>query len=68
MSSYIVIRNHLNYTNELSFQLLYFVLVICIDYLNWIFSVQCIEELNFMKNLLMNTCNLIGCEDSTDQY
>lgn len=44
------------------------VLVICIDYLNWIFSVQCIEELNFMKNLPMNTCNLIDCEDSTDQY
>lgn len=68
MSSYIVIWNHLNYTNELSFQLLYLVQVICIDYLNWIFSVQCIEELNFMKNLLKNTYNLIDCEDSTDQY
>lgn len=44
------------------------VLVICIDYLNWIFSVQCIEELNFMKNLLVNTCNLIDCEESTDRY
>lgn len=68
MSSYIVIWNPLNYTNELSIQLLYLVQVICIDYLNWIFSVQCIEELNFMKNLPMNTCNLIDCEDSTDQY